>query len=57
MAETVSETGGSGGLGPGEVQAVGEEFSLGGGDESRARSGLGFNLSKSGSDGVEERGA
>ncbi|CBI23584.3 unnamed protein product, partial [Vitis vinifera] len=52
LSEHKSGGGGSGGLGPGEVQAVGEEFSLGGGDESRARSGLGFNLSKSGSDGT-----
>ena len=44
MAETVSEAGGSCGLVPGEVQSVKEEFSVGGGDESR-------------SDGVHESGA
>ena len=57
MAETVSEAGRSCGLGPGEVQAVREEFSVGGGDESRAGSGLGFNLSQSRSDGLHESGA
>ena len=54
MAETVSEARGSCGLGPGEVQSVREEFSVGGGDKSRSGNGLGFNLSQSKSDGVHE---
>ena len=39
--------GGAGGLGPCEVEAVGEEFAVGSGDECGAMDNLGFDLGES----------
>lgn len=43
----------AGGLGPAEVEAVGEEFAMRSGDKSRAGSGLGFGLDDSREDRVD----
>jgi len=46
--------GGAGGLGLCEVEAVGEEFAMGGGDECRAMDNLGFDLGESEDESFDE---
>ena len=49
---------GTGGLGPGEIEAIGEEFgALGGGDKDGAARGLRFELGDGGEKGVDDGGA
>ena len=46
--------GGAGGLGPCKVEAVGEEFAVGGGDECGALDSLGFDLGQSEDESFDE---